>query len=47
MSHGDEVTDIYNNKISKVDSNYNYFAVTGLDSGLKKYESYYPQVFLK
>ena len=46
-SHCDEVTDFWNKKISKVDSNHTCFAVISLDSTLKKNENYYPQVFLK
>ena len=46
-SHGDEVTDFYDKKIPKVDSNYTCLAVIGLDSFLKKDENYYSQVFLK
>ena len=44
--HGDEVTDFYNRKIPKVDSNHTCLAVISLDSALKKDENYYPQVFL-
>ena len=46
-SYGDEVTDFYEKKIPKVDSNHNCLAVTRLDSSLKKDENYYLQVFLK
>ena len=46
-SHGDEVTDFYDNKIPKVDSNHTFLVVISLDSDLKKDENYYPQVFLK
>ena len=46
-SYGDEVTDFLGKKIPKVDSNHNYLAVLSLDSGLKKDENYYLQVFLK
>ena len=46
-SHGDEVTDFYNKKIPKVDSNHTCLAVISLDSVLKKDNNYYPQVFLK
>ena len=46
-SHGDEVTDFYDKKIPKVDSNHTCLAVISLDSALKKDENYYPQVFLK
>ena len=47
VSHGDEVTDFYDKEIPKVDSNHTCLAVVSLDSALKKYENYYPQVFLK
>ena len=46
-SHGDEVTDFYNKKIPKVDSNHICLAVISLNSALKKDENYYPQVFFK
>ena len=46
-SHGDEVTDIYDKEIPKMDSNNTFLAVISLDSTLKKNENYYPQVFLK
>ena len=46
-SHGDEVTDFYDKKFPKVDSNHNCLAVITLDSALKKDDSYYLQVFLK
>ena len=39
-SHGDEVTDFYDKKISKVDSNHTCLAVIRLDSALKKDENY-------
>ena len=42
-SHGDEVTDFYDKKIS----NHTCLAVISLDSALKKNDNYYPQVFLK
>ena len=45
--HGDEVTDFYDKKINKVDSNHTFLEVISLDSALKKDENYYPQVFLK
>ena len=45
-SHGDEVTDFYDKKIPKVDSNHTCLGVS-LDSALKKDENYYPQIFLK
>ena len=40
-SHVDEVTDIYDKKISKLDSNHTCLAVISLDSALKKSGSYY------
>ena len=40
-SHGDEVTDIYDMKIPKVDSNSTCLEVISLDSVLKKDISYY------
>ena len=43
-SHGDEVTDFYDNEIHKVDFNLTCLAVISLDSSLKKYENYYVQV---
>ena len=46
-SHDNEVTDFYDNKIPKVDSNHTCLAGISLDSALKKDENYYPQVFLK
>ena len=45
-SHGDEVTDFYDKKNPKVDSNHTCLAIISLDSALKK-DYYYPQVFLK
>ena len=46
-SHGDKATDFYDEKIPKMDSNHTCLAVINLNSGLKKEENYYPQVFLK
>ena len=46
-SHGDEVTDFYDKKNPKVDSNHTCLAVISLDSALKKGENFYQQVFLK
>ena len=46
-SHGHEVTDFYDKKIPKLDSNHTCLAVMSLDSALKKDDNYYPQVFLK
>ena len=44
---GNEVTDFYDKKISKVDSYHTCLAVISLDSALKKEDNYYLQVFLK
>ena len=46
-SHGDEVTDLFNKKIPKVESNHNFFAIIRLDSALKRDENCHLQVFLK
>ena len=46
-SHGDEVTDLYDKNIPKVDTNHTCFAVISLDSALRKDKNYYPLVFLK
>ena len=46
-SQCDEVTDLYNKEIPKVDSNHTCLGVISLDSTLKREENYYPQVFLK
>ena len=46
-SHGDEVTNFYDKKICKVDSNHTCLTVIRLDSALKKNENYYLQVFLR
>ena len=46
-SHGDEVTDFYDKKIPKVNSNHTCLPVIRLDSALRKDDNYYPQVFLK
>ena len=45
--HGDEVTDLYDKKVPKVDSNHTCLAVISLDSALKKDDNYYLQVLLK
>ena len=45
--HGDEVTDFYDKKLPKLDLNHTCLAVISLNSALKKYENFYPQVFLK
>ena len=47
QSHGDELTDSYDKKIPKADSNHTCLAVISLDSALKKDENYYLQVFFK
>ena len=41
QSHGDELTDSYDKKIPKADSNHTCLAVISLDSALKKDENYY------
>ena len=46
-SHGDQVTDFYDKKISKLGSNHTCLAVISLYSVLKKDDDCYPQVFLK
>ena len=46
-SHGDEVTDFYDKKIPKENSNHTCLAVIILDSVLKIDENYYLQAFLK
>ena len=46
-SHGDEVTDIYDKKIPKLESNHTCLAVISLDSSLKKDGNCYPEVLLK
>ena len=46
-SHCDEVTNFYDKKIPKLDTNHTCLAVISLDSVLKKDDNYYPQVFLK
>ena len=35
-SHGNEITDFYDKKIPKLDSNYTFLAAVSLDSALKK-----------
>ena len=44
---GDEVTDFYDKKFPKVDSNHTSLGVINLDSALNTYDNYYRQVFLK
>ena len=46
-SHDSEVTDFYNKKIPKLDSNHACLAVISLNSALKENDNYYRQVFLK
>ena len=46
-SHGDDVTDFYDKKIPKLDSNHTRLAVISLYSALKKDDNFYPHVFLK
>ena len=46
-SHGDEVTDFCNKKISKVDFNHTCLSVISLDSVLNNDGNYYLQGFLK
>ena len=46
-SYDDEVTDVYDKKLPKVDYSHTCLAVVSLASALKKEENYYPQVFLK
>ena len=46
-SHGNEVTDFYDKKVPKEDSNHTCLAVITLDAALKKNYNYYPQLFLK
>ena len=45
--HDDDITDFYEIKVWKVDSNHTCRVVITLDSALKKDGNYYPQVFLK
>ena len=46
-SHGNEVTDFYDKKIPKLDSNHTCLTVISLDSAFSNDENYYPQVALK
>ena len=46
-SNGDEVTDLYDKEIPKVDSNNTCLTVMSMDSAIKKNGNYYMQVFLK
>ena len=43
----DKVTDFYEKKIPKVNSNHTRLAIINLDSALKEDETYYLQIFLK
>ena len=45
--YGHEATDLHDKEMPKVGSNYNCFAVTVVDSVLKKYDNYYPNVCLE
>ena len=47
VSHGDEVTDFYDEEIPKLDSKYTCLTVITMDSALKKGKNYYSQFFLK
>ena len=44
-SHGDEVTDFYDKKIPKIESNHTCLAIISLDFAVKKDDNYYQQVF--
>ena len=46
-SHGNEVTDFYDKKIPKLDSNHTCLAVISLDSALRKDNNCYPQMVFK
>ena len=46
-SNSDKVTDFYDKKVWKVDSNHTCLAVISLDSALKEDDNYYLQVLLK
>ena len=46
-SHDDVVSDFYDKKIPRVDSNHTYLAVISLDSSLKKDDNYNLQVYWK
>ena len=45
-SCGEEVTDFYDKRVSKVESNHTCLAVISLDSAMNKDRNYYLQVFL-
>ena len=44
-SHGNEVTDFYNKKIPKIDSNHTFLVVITLDSALKKWQLLSSSIF--
>ena len=44
-SHGDEVTDVYNKSIPRVDSRHTCLPEISLDSALEKDEDHYSQLF--
>ena len=44
-SYGDELTDLYDKEIPKVESNHTCIVVISLDSALKKEKSYFPNGF--
>ena len=46
-SHGNEVTDFFDKKFLRWNSNYTCLAIISLDSALKKDDNYRPQVFLR
>ena len=45
-SCGEEVTDFYDKRVPKVESNHTCLAVISLDSAMNKDRNYYLQVFL-
>ena len=45
-SCGEEVTDFYDKRVSKVESNHTCLAVISLDSAMNKDRNYYLHVFL-
>ena len=46
-SYGDETTEFHDKEITKADSTYTCLAVISLEFALRKYDYYYPQMFLK
>ena len=46
-SSGYEATGIYDKEIPEAGSDYTCLTVINVDYALRKYENYYPQVFLK